>query len=81
MLNTKTRLFCFLKKVAGAPLKSQLWLLAPANQKISSRTASGAALKTAAPAPQHWLQLPVQFYVAKYGVSWSRNKRKRLSRK
>ena len=56
MLNTKTRLFCFLKKVVGASLKSQLWLLAPANQKISSRTASGAALKTAAPAPQHWLQ-------------------------
>ena len=55
MLNTRTRLFfsAFRKDEDGAALRSRFRLSAPTDQKIGY--GSEAALKTAAPAPQHWL--------------------------
>ena len=59
MFDTRTRLLCFacLKDAARDDLKMRLRLPAPTNKKIGS--GFGAALKVAAPAPQHWLQIDV----------------------
>ena len=61
MVDTKILLFClaWLKDAAGAALKRRLqfWLSAPASKKIGSD--SGAALKVAAPTPQHCFKLTV----------------------